>query len=284
VNERIEIAVAQFAPERLDPEGNLARMADIARAEAQADIVVFPELATTGYVPEPPSPAFHDALRRASEAGCDRLERTLGAVARETGTHVVVGVSEVGEDGQLYNSLVWLDRAGGETHVHRKVHLYQRERAYFAAGDRFDVFDTDVARIGLLVCYDTKFPEAARLQALAGAELLISVFAYTEDPGVPPDILRQRAVIRGWENGVFFVAANRLGREDDDEFVGRSAIAGPTGRTLHDLGDGRAPVVRASLDAADLRLASRDDLLRVDRRDDVYALHAALTRGTDDRA
>ncbi len=273
MKDQVHVAVVQLVPEPLAPDANVGRMVAWVREESArgpTDVVVFPELATTGYVPAEPTDAFRARLRDASEHVPGRLTDALAAVARETGTHVVAGFSELGDGGEVYNSIVWVDREDGALHVHRKAHLFQRERAYFAVGDRFETFDTDLGRVGLQVCYDSKYPEVARLQALAGAELLIAVFAYAPDPGVPEDILLHRAVVRAWENGAFFVAANRLGREGDDAFAGRSAIAGPTGRILNDPDDGTAAVVRATLDARDFLLAGRDELLVDDRRPDLY--------------
>ncbi|WCB96333.1 (R)-stereoselective amidase [Baekduia alba] len=271
MQDQVHLSVVQLVPVPLAPEANVQRMVEWVRDEgAAADVVVFPELATTGYVPPEPTAAFTARLRDASERVPGRLTDALAAVAQETRTHVVAGFSELGDDGELYNSIVWVHRADGALHVHRKAHLFQRERAYFAAGDRFEAFDTDLGRVGLQVCYDSKYPEVSRLQALAGAELMIAVFAYAPDPGVPADILQHRAVVRAWENGAFYVAANRLGREGDDAFAGRSAVAGPTGRILTDPDDATAPVVRAVLDAGDFALAGRDALLVADRRPDLY--------------
>jgi predicted amidohydrolase len=277
MQDQVNVAVVQLSPQPLAPDTNIQHMVRRVREEsarAPIDLVVFPELATTGYVPPVPTDAFRERLRDASEHVPGRLTDALAEVARETATHVVTGFSELGDDGHLYNSVVWVDRDDGAIHVHRKAHLFQRERAYFATGDRFETFDTDLGRVGLQVCYDSKYPETARLQALAGAELLIAVFAYAPDPGVPEDILLHRAVVRAWENAAFFIAANRLGREGDDAFAGRSAIAGPTGRILNDGDDGAAPVVRATLDARDFALADRHELLVDDRRPDLYGTPA----------
>ena len=269
----VRISVAQFDPEPLAVDANLARMADTVREERarhEADIVIFPELATTGYVPATPTDEFRRQFADALDEVPGRVTDELGRVAQETQTHVVTGLGERGPHGEVFNSIAWITAQGELAAVHRKVHLFARERSYFAAGDRFEVFDTDLGRVGLSVCYDSKFPEASRAQALAGAEILICIFTYAPDPGVPADILMHRAVIRAWENAVFYVAANRLGRDGDDEFVGRSAVAGPTGQVLNAIGDGRERVVRARLTADAFTLAHREEVLGLDRRPDVY--------------
>jgi len=273
VKDTVDVAVMQFTPDPLDPERNRRRMAEEALAEAArrpADLVVFPELATTGYVPLLLGAPDPERLRSLSEPVPGPTTDALGEVARRTGAHVVAGLSECAADGRLFNSLALVAPDGEVVAVHRKVHLFDEEARHHEPGDRFDVVQTELGVIGLEVCYDSRFPEAARMQTLAGAEILICVFAYAPDPGVPAGILTYRAIVRAWENSVFYVLGNRLGTDAGVEFIGGSVVTGPFGETLSGGGDGRQPVVRARLTAEGLAAARGPQRLAADRRPDIY--------------
>ncbi|MES9539501.1 MULTISPECIES: carbon-nitrogen hydrolase family protein [unclassified Actinomadura] len=273
MKDHVDVAIVQFEPRPLDLAGNLEAMAEAVRAEAAgnpADLVVFPELATTGYLPPAYSDDFRRRLASASDTIPGRTTETLGRVARETGTHIVVGLAERGEDEELFNTLLLIGPDGETIGAHRKVHLWDQEPGYFGTGRRFGVLDTGLGRIGLSVCHDSRFPEATRQQVVAGAEILICVFAYAPDPGVPADILTHRTVTRAWENAAYYVLANRLGSEYGADFAGRSVIAGPTGQILSAAHGERDPVVRARLHRRPLADARRVVDVARERRPDVY--------------
>jgi predicted amidohydrolase len=273
MKDHVDVAIVQFDPRPLDLAGNLEAMAGAIRAEAAGrptDHVVLPELATTGYLP----PAYSDDFRRRLVSAGDtipgRTTETLGHVARETGTHIAVGLAERGDDEELFNTLLLIGPDGETIGAHRKVHLWDQEPEYFSTGSRFDVLDTGLGRIGLSVCHDSRFPEATRRQVVAGAEILICVFAYAPDPGVPADILTHRTVTRAWESTAYYVLANRLGSEYGADYTGRSVIAGPTGQILTAAHGERDPVVRARLHRRPLADARGVvDVVR-ERRPDVY--------------
>jgi Predicted amidohydrolase len=269
VKDVVDVALVQFAPTTLDPIANreamIAAVRRIAR-EHPADLVVFPELATTGYPPPDHDAWYGRLLARAAEPVPGPTTEALCTVAAQTGAHVATGIAELRPGGDLANALVLVTPAGRIV-VHRKVHLFGTEAHYFVPGDRLSVADTDLGRIGLSVCYDSKFPEAARSQALAGAEILVCVFAYADDPAAPLDLLTHRAVVRAWENQVHFVAVNRLGEEYGVRYVGRSVAADPSGRILTRGHGAEDPVVRARLTRRALTEVRRGP---ADRRPDVY--------------
>jgi predicted amidohydrolase len=269
----VDVALIQYVPRPLDLAGNLEAMAAAVREEAgrrPTDLVVFPELSTTGYVPPVFSADFKRRLTRESHTIPGQVTRVLGRAARETGTHVVAGTSELGETGQLYNSVVLISPQGEPIGVYRKAHLWDEECKYFEAGNRFDVIATDLGRIGLSICYDSRFPECSRYQALAGAEILVCVFAYALDPGDPADMLTHRAVTRAWENAAFYLAANRLGREAAGEFAGGSVVAGPLGEILARAHGERDTVIRARATSRSLVKARRGGRPYDERRPDAY--------------
>jgi predicted amidohydrolase len=282
MKEAVNVAVMQFAPEPLDLVRNIDSMVGAVRHEAarhQTDMVVFPELSTTGYIPPAFDQQFRALLAEQSDTVPGHATKALAEVARRTSTYVAAGMCECDERGTLFNSMVLISAQGDLLGVHRKVHLWQQEPNYFSPGDKFDVIPTDLGQIGMSICYDSKFPEASRSQALRGAEILICIFAYTSDPGVPRDILTHRAVIRAWENSAFYVLANRLGLQPAGEFVGGSVVAGPLGQILTADHGPRDSVVRARLLSQSLLDARGSSDFRLERRPDAYGTREPVAPG-----
>lgn len=279
MRDAVDVALVQLAAQSLRRETNVAAMVGEIRRLASAgptDLIVFPELCTTGYVPPSYDEAFHGELRAQSETVPGSTSDVLGAAARAADVHVVYGTSERGDDGTLYNSAVLLTSEGEVAHVARKVHLWREEVHYFTAADRIDVVDTDLGRVGISVCYDSMFPELARSQALADAELLVCVLALVDGPRMPWTLLHRTAT-RAMENSVFYLAANRSGADATGTFSGGSVIAGPTGEVLASAADG-VGVVRATLRGEALRTARAYADPRMDRRPDVYGVSTERIR------
>ena len=248
----MRLGFVQFAPRLGDVEGNLAT---IERLVPRADLVVLPELATSGYVFR--TRAELDAATR------DVLPR-LRRLADRRGTAMVVGLPERGP----YNSAA-LVVPGGKPRLYRKTHLFQNEKKLFKPGDLgLPVFTWRGVRIGILICFDWFFPEAARTLALRGADILC----------IPSNlVLRGKAtrgvVVHAITNRTFVVLANRTGRERGVGFYGQSAVIDPDGRVLA-RADRRNECVRVvTIDprrARDKRVTPVNDLFR-DRRPEVYA-------------
>jgi len=263
-----------------DPRANLeCALTGIAEAAARgADVVCLPELFLTHYFCQ-----SEDAERFALAEPVPGP--TTEALAKAAAAHRVALVASVFERrtaGVYHNTAVVFDRDGGVAGIYRKMHvpddpLYY-EKFYFTPGDLgFVSIQTRVARIGPLVCWDQWFPEAARLSALGGAELLVYPTAIAWETGVRPDW--EAAEHDAWEtvqrahaiaNGLFVVAVNRTGLEGALTFWGQSFVADPFGRIL-----ARAPVDSPAclVVACDLRLIEEArqgwPFLR-DRRIDAY--------------
>lgn len=174
-----------------------------------------------------------------------------GEVAKEAGVVLVLSLFEKRATGLYHNTSVVLERDGSIAGKYRKMHIPDDpayyEKFYFTPGDLgFEPIETSVGRLGVLVCWDQWYPEAARLMALAGADLLIYPTAIgTESTDTPEEQLRQREawtlVQRGHAvaNGLPVVAVNRVGYEPDPSgvtggitFWGQSFVAGPQGELL----------------------------------------------------
>ena len=169
-----------------------------------------------------------------------------GAVAKELGVVIVTSLVERRATGLYHNTAVVLEKDGTIAGKYRKMHIPDDpgyyEKFYFTPGDMgFKPIDTSVGRLGVLVCWDQWYPEAARLMALAGAEILIYPTAIGYDPNDTRDEQeRQRmawqTVQRGHAvaNGLPVVTVNRVGDEDGVPFWGTSFVAGPQGELLYE--------------------------------------------------
>ena len=169
-----------------------------------------------------------------------------GALAKELGVVIVTSLFERRATGLYHNTAVVLEKDGTIAGKNRKMHIPDDpgyyEKFYFTPGDMgFKTIDTSVGRLGVLVCWDQWYPEAARLMALAGAEILIYPTAIGYDPNDTRDEQeRQRmawqTVQRGHAvaNGLPVVTVNRVGDEDGVPFWGTSFVAGPQGELLYE--------------------------------------------------
>ena len=229
------VVCAQYAIRDADPETNLERSVRAIHeaADAGADLVVLPELANSGC----DFSSREQALKLAEEVGETRgnpggpMLRAWKKAVDESGVFIVGGFLER-EGGSLYNSAAVI--GPGFFGRYRKTHLWDREKLLYEAGRDLPVFDTPLGRIGVLICYDAWFPEAARTLALRGADLLC-IPANAPDDWVPEDqrrddltMLNVHAISYANANRLFVACANRVG----DGYLGRSCIVDSTGGVL----------------------------------------------------
>ena len=262
----MNVAMVQFAPVFGEVEENL-RAVEEACADLSADLVVLPELCTTGY-------QFRDRkelLELAEQPGGRSLKR-LSGVAAACGGHLVAGFAEKKSD-QVFNSAA-LVGPEGVVGVYRKIHLFSDEKRLFEPGDRgFPVFRAGGVPVGIMVCFDWLFPESARSLALGGAWVIAHpanlVLPYCQDA----------LITRALENRVFIISCNRTGAEEritgqKYQFTGRSRIVGPDGKVLADGPPDAPAVVTAEIDpsqASDKKITSLNHIIR-DRQTDQYRL------------
>jgi 5-aminopentanamidase len=249
----VRIACCQIAPDVDDPAGSAAaaRQAIAAAVAEGAQIVLLPELANSGYVFR----SIEEIRAAAVPADHDVLASWAQEAAR--GDAIVVGgFCELGSDGRVYNSVALLD-GSGVLAVYRKLHLWDEERRWFAAGEQqAPVVDTRYGRIGLAICYDIEFPELTRGLSLEGAELLAVPANWPHDP-TPPDgrpVLHSLAAMTAYWNRVFVAVCDRCGAERGCEFEGGSVIAGLDGALVGGPVADRGPdIVYADCDLAQAR-------------------------------
>ncbi len=260
-----------------DARENIRRMDDLVRDAAGrgAHVVLMPELFEGHYFPRDQREENFDRAREAVASSSIPHFREL---ARELG--VVLPVSFFEQDGPAYyNSVAVIDATGEVLGVYRKSHIpdgpgYQ-EKFYFRPGDTgFRAFSTRYGRLGVAICWDQWFPEAARALALQGADVLLFPTAIGSEPHDPDLDTRdpwQRAMIgHAVTNVVGVVAANRTGREGDIEFYGSSFVADHRGDKRAELGRREQGCALATLDLHELQRARASFGFFRDRRPELY--------------
>lgn len=223
----IKIAGVQMDIAFADVQANLQKMIErlTQTSQAGAMLTVFPECTTTGYCYE-----TRDEAMGVAETVDGRTVSRMIQVCAELNVSLVFGFLEAGEDEKLYNSLVLITPAGVAGR-YRKVHLPMLGVDRFTtSGDRgFEVFDAGELKVGLNICYDSSFPEAARVLALRGADLIALPTNWPPGSGLVSDVIPNA---RALENHVYYMSVNRVGHERGFDFIGKSKICDPTGRTL----------------------------------------------------
>ncbi|BCL33073.1 nitrilase-related carbon-nitrogen hydrolase [Streptomyces aurantiacus] len=239
----------------------------------RADIVVLPELVTSGYVFATSEEAWSTAITLADPFFAD-----LSAMLAGTRGVVVLGFCQDAGD-TLYNSAAVVD-ASGVRAVYRKTHLWDRETLFFTPGDRTPpVVDTAHGRIGVLICYDLEFAEMPRRLALAGADLIAvpTNWPLVDQPAgqYPAEIIQAQAAARA--NGVFIACADRGGVERGQHWTQGTAVINQYGRLTATATDAEQ---RTTADlflnlSRDKAISPHNDLLG-DRRPDIYAQETPL--------
>jgi predicted amidohydrolase len=280
----VGLACAQLAPQFGDLSGNRRRAAAAIREAARtgADLIVLPELCTTGY-------AFtgRDEALEYSESEDGPSVSEWRELASELRITIVAGFCERGRDGAPRNSAALADADGACT-IYRKTHLWDREQTTFIAGNApSPVLDTAAGRVGVAICYDAFFPEVMRGLALAGADLItVPMNSPVPTPPPPPHAAPTSEIVLALAaatvNRVYVVQADRSGPERGITWAQASAICDPDGLLVAGPIAG-AGLLQARCDlgrARDKTLGARNHVL-ADRRPDLYDQPAARRRPAD---
>lgn len=195
-------------------------------------------------------------------------------VARSLGMIIVVPFYERVMAGELYNSAAVVDEKGEVLGLYRKHHIpmsaYFNEKFYFRPGNKgYPVFDTSAGRIGIIICYDRHFPEGARCLGLNGAEVVFVPTATTRrgfSQSVWEPELRGHAIA----NGYFVAGVNRVGKEFESDYYGKSVFVDPIGRIISQASDSDEEVLVADLDPARIEEVRKAWPFYRDRRPDAY--------------
>ncbi len=242
MNTSLRIAVVQIDCQVGDVDANCARMrgwAEQAR-HAGCDVAVFPEMADTGYV-------MDTITSRATSWDTGALPQ-LAAMASALDLHIICGLSERSDAG-VHNAVAVIDSGGHVQAKYRKIHLFTgtpvHEECHLVPGTEACLTTVEGFRIGIMVCYDIRFPEMARALTLNGADAIVVPSAFPF-PRVRHwnTLLAARAI----ENQTYVVAANRVGTDADVTFCGSSRVIDPYGVVI-----ASAPEIGETLISAELR-------------------------------
>jgi len=228
--QEITVAVVQMHPLLGKVEENLIAMGkfvDRICTEQKVNLIVFPELATTGYEL---GVRFTDVAERVPGPAVNLLAQR----AADYSTHIVFGlVTKEKVESTIYNAAAVIGPDGEILGEYRKLHLPGEERLAFRSGFRLPVFEATFGTIGVLLGWDLAFPETARCLALDGAELLCVCANWSHAPAEERDgyIAEWRTYVhaRALENATYVAAANRIGEEYSYRFLGDSMVVGPRG-------------------------------------------------------
>jgi len=261
-----KVGFYQFAPEFGAVSANLSKVVT-ALSGADADIIVLPELAFTGYYFQ-----NRDELTAlAEDPKTSATVSTLIQLCRENDFHLVTGFAEKSGE-KIFNSALLIN-GEGIIQTYRKIHLFNTESEYFDPGDLpLQVCEIDGINVGLMVCYDWAFPEVARTLALQGADLICH----------PSNLVlpwcQQAMLTRCMENGLFAITANRTGPDIRPRgtlnFTGQSQITAPKGKLIHQASATEEALFITTIDLAparDKKVTPLSDLFS-DRRPEFYSL------------
>lgn len=274
-----KIAAVQMDCRLADTPHNLAGIrARLGEAAAQgARLIIFPECVLTGYAFASKAeawPVAEPVPGPATDAVADDCRRL--------GTWACFGLLE--RDGDRIFNAAALVGPRGEVHGYRKIHLpFLGVDRFLTPGDRpFAVHDLDGLRVGVNICYDGSFPEAARVLTLLGADLIVLPTNWSPAARNNPKVV---IPTRALENHVYYAAVNRVGEEGGFSYIGHSRVAGPSGDLLAASDDDRATILYAEIDPEkarrkrEVKVPGVYEIDRVgDRRPEMYGPLTGLTQ------
>ncbi len=250
MKEKIKVALAQIRCKRGDKAGNIRKIeSKVTKAKQQgAELVIFPELSLTGYT-------MRDQIYELAETIPGHSTTVLEKSAKKTGTYIIFGMPELSEKTQatIYNAGV-LVGPNGFIGKYRKMYLPTHsvfeEKRYFRPGYQTAVFETELGKIGLIICYDIFFPEVSRLTRLKGAQLIVCISA---SPATRRTFFETLTAARAIENTAFLAYVNLVGIEDGLQFWGGSRLIGPNGKALIEAKYDEEDLVIGQINYADIR-------------------------------
>ncbi len=267
----MKIGYLQFKPQLCEPDANIAKIRQMAGNEKREfDLLVMPELANSGYLFSSSQEAFSSSEEIPGGAFCSELK----LIASQRNACIVSGICERAGD-KLHNSAV-LIHPNGKIDVYRKTHLFYEEKLWFAPGDTgLNVFEINgsfgTVKVGMMICFDWIFPEAARTLALIGAQII------AHPSNLVLEYCQRAMFTRAVENRVFTVTANRTGTEKNNGkelyFTGSSVIVDTKGNYLAEGSKDKEEIVIVEIDPEDALnkdITPANNILK-DRRKEFYS-------------
>lgn len=258
----MKVGFIQFSPIIGKLDLTLQKLDDLLEKGKEADLLVLPELCNSGYAFE----SQEQAIALSESISDSRFINFLHSKSIEHQLHIVSGFCEKDND-NLYNSSILIGPTG-HLGLYRKTHLFLNEKDYFKPGNTdYSVVDIGICKVGMLICFDWVFPEAWRILALRGADIICHPSNIVL-PGLCQKTIPGHSIC----NRVFIVTANRIGTEKELTFTGSSIICNPSGSILSQASSNQEEILISDIDlklARDKSITSRNHLF-LDRRTDKY--------------
>lgn len=262
---RVKIAIGQFEQIHGNIEANMEKMFDMIEEAAldNCDIIIFPELAYTGYMLE------SEEFQKLAEPVDGNFVQSLRNKSKTHRIHIMAGYPEADQviPGRMYNSLIFVDDEGNVLENMRKIYAWGQEKLKFREGKRLPVVDTKFGKVGMLICYDMELPEPARIEALKGAEIIFNASFWS----VPAE-RRWHVDLAGNAlfNLLFMVGANAVG----ENLCGSSMIVGPDGEVVKQASRDEEELLIAEIDMSRvLEMRSKIPYLN-DFKDELFSMDA----------
>lgn len=274
MKKKIKVAVVQRSGAG-SKEENLSKIRSLTEEAvngvADLDVIVFPEY--NYYIP-----ISMEESKRVAENIPGLYTDAIGDLAKKFNVNIIPGTFiENAGSGKVYNTSVFINREGEVVNSYRKIHLLDalgyKESEYVEAGNEMCVFDTDFGRVGLMVCYDLRFPELARSMVLNGADIIFVPSEFPDGNPLPPrtdhwDVLIKSTALY---NLTYVVAVNQFGPLNKEYPFGRSSVVDPWG-TIVASASGREDIFYATLDMDYQKQVRKRVATWINRRPDVYRL------------
>ena len=265
---KMHLAAVQIQPILCDRNRNIDKLQHyvelIMKEHVKTDLIIFPELVTSGYE------CGDEFYNLCEKPGKGPSQDAVKKLAKQFKVNIIFGFPEEDQniDGILYNSVAVIDRDGLFKGIYRKVHLFAGEKHFFRPGSFYPVFELDIGKVGIMICWDALYPEVARCLAIHGAELLV-VCTNWEDPYENEWDFMTSA--RAFDNTLHLAAANRIGKDKELSFFGHSRILDPLGKEIKTLNDRKEDFIHCEIDT-DLTRKLRTEYWTqlLERRIDTY--------------
>ena len=242
----MKIAILQFKSELGKIEKNFATAEKMIKQAKNADVLILPELWSTGYYPTP--------VKNFADVDGEQTKKFICQLAKKYNVNIVAGSVIVEVEDNIFNRCIISNRNGEIIALYDKTHLFSfaEEEKIFTAGKNFSVFEIDGVKCGVIICYDLRFPEFVRKIALNDIEILFCPAAWSLRRLIPRQILTKARAI---ENQIFVVFANSSGK---------SEIINPAGNTIAELDTGQQ-ILTADIDLSERKKVIEKMNLLTDR-------------------
>lgn len=269
------IALAQVAASEDRAKNREAAVTLIGEAARRgADLVLFPEMGFDPFFPQyRADPHYFDWAESVAGPAVGPTVTRLQAVARESGIAIVPNLFERAGPGEYYDCSPVIDADGSLKGISRMAHIAEaqgfNEKFYYRPGDgEFRTFATRAGRVGIAVCYDRHYPEQLRILALRGCEILLVPLAAVSREQWP--MFEMEMQVASFQNQYFSIVVNRVGRENEMEFLGRSFVTDPFGNVIARAADGKPDLLLVDIDLDMIDRARRVIPHFRDRRAELY--------------